>query len=350
MTGPLKTGRLPARICPECKESFLPKRIDSVLCSPECRVAKQQREAREANAAKLKTIKCVVCKKPFKQKRSNQECCSQECNHKKQKDKQSQARREELNNEKRICKNRTCKKVFTPNRGNQVYCSKACADTAGKRDYKERDPELTRQRENDRLRRKYRDDEEYRESRKAKSNTNYHALSPAEKIERNRKNRASKDPEKGREYHREYQKTRSAEDLNFKLINNLRNRTKAAIRDGKGVKNQKTEALIGCTLEEARDHIQSQFEDGMDWDNWSKDGWHLDHIRPCSSFDLTDEQQQFVCFNYRNLMPLGENMSKNDQYEPVDEVEWASLMESWDTKASCFSFLKKDARAIRTTR
>ena len=110
MAGSLKTGRLPARICPECRESFLPKRIDSILCSPECRVAKQQREAREANAAKLKTIKCVVCKKPFKQKRSNQECCSQECNHKKQKNKESQARRDVLNDEKRICKIEHAKK------------------------------------------------------------------------------------------------------------------------------------------------------------------------------------------------------------------------------------------------
>ena len=42
MTGPLKTGRLPARTCPECKQSFLPKRIDTVLCSRECRNAEQK--------------------------------------------------------------------------------------------------------------------------------------------------------------------------------------------------------------------------------------------------------------------------------------------------------------------
>ena len=116
MAGPLKTGRLPARICPECKESFLPKRTDTVLCSPECRAAKKRREDREATAAKLKTIQCLICKKPFKQKRSNQECCSKECNHRKQKNKQSAARRSELDAEIRVCKNRTCKKEFTPNR------------------------------------------------------------------------------------------------------------------------------------------------------------------------------------------------------------------------------------------
>ena len=43
---------------------------------------------------------------------------------------------------------------------------------------------------------------------------------------------------------------------------------------------------------------------------------------------MTEEKQQFVCFNYRNLMPLwGQtNMSKNDDYDPSDEVAWASLM------------------------
>ena len=328
MTGPVKTGRLPARICPECKESFLPKRIDTVLCSPECRAAKRQREARETNAAKLKTIKCVICEKPFKQKRSNQECCSPECNDRKQKNKQSAARRAELDAEIRKCKNRTCKKELTPNRGNQVFCSEACADTAGKRDYKERNPELTKQRENKRKKNKYKTDEEYRESRKAKSNARFHELSPAEKTERSRRNRAARDQEELKKYHREYFRNRSEEDVNFKLINNLRGRTAMAIKAGKGLKAQQTETLMGCTIAQARDYIESLFEEGMSWDNWSPDGWHLDHIRPCSSFDLKDEKQQFVCFNFRNCMPLwaSENISKNDSYEPADEVEWARLM------------------------
>ena len=328
MAGPLQVGRLPERICPECEQSFLPKRTDTVYCSQDCLVKKVQRERREANAARLQIIKCVICKEPFKQTRSNQECCSKECNHKKQKKKKSEERRAELDAEKRICKNRTCKKEFTPNRGNQVFCSEACADTAGKRDYKERNPELTKQRENKRLRSKYERDDSYRESRKAKSNANFHALTPAEKTARSRKNRASRDPEALKKYHREYFQNRSEEDVNFRLISNLRNRTASAIRQGKGIKQQKTENLLGCTIGDARDHIESQFDDGMSWDNWAMDGWHLDHIRPCISFNMEDERQQFVCFNYRNLMPLRgeENLSKNDTYEPEDEVEWASLM------------------------
>tara|TARA_B100000674_G_scaffold468159_1_gene453818 strand:- start:689 stop:1162 length:474 start_codon:yes stop_codon:yes gene_type:complete len=135
--------------------------------------------------------------------------------------------------------NRTCKKEFTPNRGNQVFCSEACADTAAKRDYKERNPELTRKRELKRLKNKYRTEEAFRESRKAKSNARFHALSPAEKTELSRRNRAARDQKELKKYHREYFRNRSEEDVDFKLINNLRGRTAMAIKAGKGVKAQK---------------------------------------------------------------------------------------------------------------
>jgi hypothetical protein len=42
----------------------------------------------------------------------------------------------------------------------------------------------------------------------------------------------------------------------------------------------------------------------MSWDNWSLKGWHIDHIRPISSFDLSDPAQQKECFHYSNLQPL----------------------------------------------
>ena len=66
----------------------------------------------------------------------------------------------------------------------------------------------------------------------------------------------------------------------------------------------------------------------MNWDNYGRDGWHVDHFRPCASCDLNDEEQQLVCFNWRNLAPLDsfENYSKGDNYEPHDEAAWSYLM------------------------
>ena len=81
----------------------------------------------------------------------------------------------------------------------------------------------------------------------------------------------------------------------------------------------------------------------MSWENWTMDGWHLDHIRPCISFDLRMESQQFVCFNCRNLMPVWgqKNLSKNDTYEPQDEVAWVSLMRDLRYKGELFLHFKE---------
>jgi hypothetical protein len=60
--------------------------------------------------------------------------------------------------------------------------------------------------------------------------------------------------------------------------------------------------LIGCTPKQLAAHIESQFQEGMSWDN--KGEWHVDHVVPCSKFDLTDEKQRRRAFNYTNLQPL----------------------------------------------
>ncbi len=116
--------------------------------------------------------------------------------------------------------------------------------------------------------------------------------------------------------------------MSFRLINLLRSRTAAAIRSGKGKKASTTEDLLGCAIAEARDHLESLFDEDMSWDNWGLDSSYLDHIRPCVSFDMSDESQRFVCFNWRNLSPLwgGENMSKNNRYEPEGEIAWVAWM------------------------
>ena len=55
----------------------------------------------------------------------------------------------------------------------------------------------------------------------------------------------------------------------------------------------------------------------MTWDNYGD--WHVDHIRPCCSFDLTKIEEQNICFHYTNLQPLWaeENFKKNGRYKPV---------------------------------
>ena len=50
------------------------------------------------------------------------------------------------------------------------------------------------------------------------------------------------------------------------------------------------------------------------FENYGRE-WHIDHVIPLSKFDLNDEEQQLVAFNWRNTMPLSvkENLSKNNK-------------------------------------
>lgn len=95
-------------------------------------------------------------------------------------------------------------------------------------------------------------------------------------------------------------KIRYATDPNFRLLRSYRKRIWAALQ-GKS-KFQKTVEVIGCTISQLRLWLVQQFLPGMSWDNYGD--WHVDHIRPCSSFDLSDPAQQKECFHYTNLQPL----------------------------------------------
>jgi hypothetical protein len=70
--------------------------------------------------------------------------------------------------------------------------------------------------------------------------------------------------------------------------------------------------LLGCSLTQLRQHLEVRFQPGMTWENWGREGWHIDHILPCASFDLSQEEEQRKCFHFSNLQPLwaSENIRK----------------------------------------
>jgi hypothetical protein len=109
-----------------------------------------------------------------------------------------------------------------------------------------------------------------------------------------------------------YNKKKYNSDNNFKLVCSLRNRINKVLRESNTKKSKKTMELTGCTVDELKKHIEKQFKPGMNWSNHSVRGFHIDHIIPCASFDLTKEEEQKKCFHYTNLQPLWaeENLSK----------------------------------------
>jgi hypothetical protein len=90
-------------------------------------------------------------------------------------------------------------------------------------------------------------------------------------------------------------------------------RLSAALSQSGQSKNcRRTLDFVGCSLEELRVHLESQFKKGMTWENRGRLGWHIDHIIPCSSFDHSDEKQVLQCWHFTNLRPMWwrENLSK----------------------------------------
>lgn len=109
-----------------------------------------------------------------------------------------------------------------------------------------------------------------------------------------------------------YKKRRRSEDPDFKLRGVLRSRVGHALK--KNRKCDHTENLIGGTIAQWRAHLELLFKPGMTWDNHGS-VWHIDHIKACVKFDLTDPAQQRACFHYTNTQPLfvEENLRKGAQ-------------------------------------
>ena len=99
-----------------------------------------------------------------------------------------------------------------------------------------------------------------------------------------------------------YCREKRKNDLEFKIRLNLRCRLYSILKNnskkGSAVKD------LGCSIEEFKKHIELKFVDGMNWGNWGRYGWHLDHIKPLSSFNLNIREELLQAVNYKNLQPM----------------------------------------------
>lgn len=122
---------------------------------------------------------------------------------------------------------------------------------------------------------------------------------------------AKNNKNKIRERQAEYTINRYHNDPAFKIKMTLSRRMRGLIKKN----GTRTVDLIGCSTDDLKKYLESKFTDGMSWENYGRNGWHIDHIKPCASFDLTDQEQQKKCFHYTNLQPLWEadNIRKRDK-------------------------------------
>jgi len=92
-----------------------------------------------------------------------------------------------------------------------------------------------------------------------------------------------------------------------RIATNLRTRVRNALK--RNSKCSTTQKLVGCTFAELKTYLESKFKPDMSWENYGRGWngtkeWQIDHIKPCSSFDLSKSSEQRKCFHYSNLQPL----------------------------------------------
>lgn len=152
--------------------------------------------------------------------------------------------------------------------------------------------------------------EEERKRRKSECDKRYRQLN-AEKIIANK--RSYQESGRATEVAKAWQ-AKQMSNIEFRTKKRLRGRIYVALK--RGIKSESTMVLLGCTIEYFKQYFESLFTEGMTWEKYADGEIVIDHIKPCILFDLTKEDQQRECFNYKNLQPLWkiDNLKKGITY------------------------------------
>lgn len=119
--------------------------------------------------------------------------------------------------------------------------------------------------------------------------------------------------DKLREYSRDHIADKRKNDVLFKIKDRIAGLIRSSIVSKGYKKLHRTEAILGCTIEEFKHYIESKFIEGMSWDNHGE--WHLDHKTPVSWGKNEDEVYRLN--HYTNFQPLwkDENLIKGNRWD-----------------------------------
>ena len=138
----------------------------------------------------------------------------------------------------------------------------------------------------------------------------YYSENREEKI-KYQKEYALRNSDKIRDYKRDYARKKRQSDPLTALKDRIRCRTRDAFRRKNLKKSTKTRDMLGADWEAVKSHIESQFVEGMTWENMSE--WHIDHIIPLA--EASTEEELIILSHYSNLQPLWaeENLKKSSK-------------------------------------
>jgi len=236
------------------------------FCSKSC-------ASKYAHKKNVKTKQCVVCGGPFKGKGKY---CSSDCY--------------EISKIKRCS---ICGKEFKSDKANAKYCSDECK----------------KQHNRERAKR--------RAINKHNKNKKSHKCKYCGKIfvpEYGFKKRTFCSNQCSKKYHQGKKGSEPKKYINRRISKAIQ----ASLKRKGASKNYKHwEDIVGYTLDDLKERLESQFKQGMSWDNYGK--WHIDHIRPVASFKFESfEDEDFkLCWSLNNLQPLWakDNVRKADKWD-----------------------------------
>jgi len=125
--------------------------------------------------------------------------------------------------------------------------------------------------------------------------------------------------QQNKQYFQNWRKNRWEIDTNYKLRIILGNRLNEVLKKNKTYKNSNIIQLLNCSLNELKQYIENQFKSEMNWENHGEI-WEIDHIIPCSKFDMNVIEDQQKCFNYTNLQPLFKTTEIAKSFGYVDQI------------------------------
>lgn len=133
-------------------------------------------------------------------------------------------------------------------------------------------------------------------------------------INKKSKERRDKNKEHYNALNREYVKNRKNNDPLYKLTCSIRSLISQSFKSKYTKKAKKTIEILGCSFEIFKEHIESQFTNEMNWDNYA-DYWELDHITPIS-WALNDDEI-YKLNHYTNFQPMywRDNITKGNRRE-----------------------------------
>lgn len=192
----------------------------------------------------------------------------------------------------------------------------------------------------------YRKTEKYREYLKRNIERNrvqareYHQKHREESLRRSRehylKNKVER-IEKQKRYDKSHRKEiqdscneRRKKNIQYRLSTTLRSRIVSSLRENLRGRGKAGSAVrdLGCTIPELKLYLEERFQEGMTWNNWTTDGWHIDHDIPLAFFDLTNRKQFLSACHYTNLQPMwAEENFKKKKY--LDNFLENRLLDKW---------------------